>query len=319
MPNLLARFAENTFWLARYMERAENLARVLHVNETAARNQHGETEWAPIVEIHSDEAIFREKHGSATRDAVTQFYIFDGENPNSIRAAVIQARENARTLRHLISTEMWHQLNVFHKRLAALGPASVRGPGLYEVCRMVRESCQAHDGVAAGTFYRDETYDFYALGKFIERADQTTRLLDIKSRYLPEVERGQGEDDAVAMAQWNALLRSAAAYQAFRRVHPRGMRSTDVAVFMLFDRRFPRSVALSIRQVDETLSELRAIYGLRPNHDAMEAFDALRAGLDAADIKTIMAKGLRGYLDAIQRQLTDVSRGLGESFFGHAY
>lgn len=317
MANLLARFAENTFWLARYMERAENLARILHVNETAARNSQGETEWGPIVEINADESRFYQKHARATRDAVTHFYIFDADNPTSIRTAVHQARENARTIRHLISTEMWQQLNVFHKKLTALGPAAVRGPGLYDVCRMVKESCQAHDGVAAATIYRDETFVFYYLGKFIERADQTTRLLDIKYRYLPQV--ATEDEDPVSMGQWNALLRSAAAYQAFRRVHPRGMRSADVAAFMIFDRRFPRSVALSVRSVDEMLSELRATYGLRPNVDAMEALDSLRANLDGGDIEGIFANGMHSYVDYVQRQLVAVSYGLGQSFFGHAF
>jgi uncharacterized alpha-E superfamily protein len=113
LPSLLARFAENNFWLARYMERVENLARILDVNETFAQDGRGPEDWLPIVHLHDDTARFFASHDAASAEAVIQFYVLERDNPTSIIAAVRMARENARSLRHLISTEMWRHLNVF--------------------------------------------------------------------------------------------------------------------------------------------------------------------------------------------------------------
>ena len=120
MNNLLARFAENGFWMARYMERTENLARILDVNESFARDKLGEQEWLPIVNLHADEESFFKRYPEASADAVIEFYTIDRENPNSIVQMVWAARENARSLRHLISIEMWSQLNVFYKYVSDL-------------------------------------------------------------------------------------------------------------------------------------------------------------------------------------------------------
>ena len=186
MPSLLARFAESNFWLARYMERAENLARILDVNETFAQDGRGPEDWLPIVQLHGDDARFFARHDAATAEAVIRFYVLERDNPTSIIAAVRMARENARALRHLISTEMWRDLNVFYNRLAALGPDDLAPSQLSALCATIKEECQLHTGIMEGTYYRDQGWYFYQIGKYLERADQTTRLLDINyHRLLP--------------------------------------------------------------------------------------------------------------------------------------
>ena len=117
---LLSRYADCIFWLARYVERAENLARILDVNETFSRDSHGGQNWFSIVQLNADEERFFATHAAVTAASVLEFYVVDRDNPNSIVSAISNARENARTLRPLISTEMWVQLNVFYNRLAAL-------------------------------------------------------------------------------------------------------------------------------------------------------------------------------------------------------
>jgi uncharacterized alpha-E superfamily protein len=126
---LVARYAECIFWLARQVERAENLARVLDVNETHARDRRGAHDWLSIVRLYADEAAFFDKHETASADNVIQFYLSDADNPTSIRFAIAQARENACTLRPLVSTEMWVQLNVFHNRLKAVDASALAGCG----------------------------------------------------------------------------------------------------------------------------------------------------------------------------------------------
>ncbi|MEX0694436.1 MAG: alpha-E domain-containing protein, partial [Rhodospirillales bacterium] len=205
MNNLLARFAENGFWMARYMERTENLARILDVNESFSRDRLGEQEWLPIVNLHADEEAFFKRYPEATADAVIEFYTIDRENPNSIVQMVWSARENARSLRHLISIEMWSQLNVFYKYVSELDSRDLRLADLSHLSQDIKEGCQLHTGIVEGTTFRDQGWMFYQLGKMIDRADQTTRLLDIKyHRLLPSV---ADVGSPIDVSQWNALLR----------------------------------------------------------------------------------------------------------------
>ena len=313
MSSLLARFAENNFWMARYVERAENLARILDVNETFARDSHGAQDWLPIVQLQADESRFFAVHDRATARSVVQFYVVDRDNPTSIISAVGMARENARTLRHLISTEMWRHLNVFYNRLCELAPENLTLAELANLCATVKESCQTHTGITEGTFYRDQDWYFYQLGKFIERADQTTRLLDIKyHRLLPSVE---DVGSPVDIGQWNALLRSVAGYHAFRRVHPRGMRPANVAGFLLFNPNFPRSAMICVRQLDAILREFEIRFGLRVT--ATGSVAELFTALEARDIDDVMREGLHDFLDWIQLRLIALTNEMGATLFGH--
>lgn len=315
MTDLLARFAECAFWMGRYMERAENLARVIDVNESFARDSRGPADWLPIVEINADTQRFFEKHDEATAEAVVAFYVRDGDNPTSIVSAVRAARDNARMLRHLISTELWSHLNVFHNELGRLGPADLRLGRLSRLCMTIKEHCQTHTGIAEGTLYRDQAWTFHEIGKQLERADQTTRLLDIKyHRLLPASEAVGSSIDA---GQWNALLRSAAGYHAFRRAYPRGMRPATVAGFLLFDRGFPRSVAVCVSQAAAGLGQLSTVHGLARADAVAEGVRAWRDDLAAGEIDAVIEGGLHEYLDSIQRRLIEITSDTRARFFGY--
>jgi uncharacterized alpha-E superfamily protein len=317
LASLLARFAENSFWLARYMERAENLARILDVAEIFAQESRAVKEWLPIVQLHADAERFFTDHPEATADAVIHFYVLDRDNPTSILSAVRMARENGRSLRHLISTEMWTHLNVFYNRLQALGPDDLGLARLSRLCATIKEDCQLHTGIVEGTYYRDQAWCFYQMGKHLERADQTTRLLDINyHRLLPSPEAAETQVDA---SQWNAVLRSAAGYHAFRRTYPSGMHPANVAGFLLLDPSFPRSVAVCIREVAElfrSLAELPELQGVTSTPPALEA---LRATAERSEIDQVLRSGLHDFLDQIQRQLIDFTDALGSTFFGHRH
>ena len=312
---LLSRSAESLFWLARYVERAENLARILDVNETFSRDSLGGQNWRSVLQLYGDEARFAERHGAATAQSVLRFYVTDASNETSIAAAVRMARENARSLRPLISNEMWTQLNALHNRLAALGDGALAAGNRSRLFGQIKEACQTHVGVTEGTFYRDQGWYFGRMGRYIERADQTTRMLDIKYHLLlPEAADVGSPFD---VSQWNALLRSAAGYQAFRRLHPEGIAPARVAAFLLLDPRFPRSVALCVREAGSLLGELRSRHGLRGGTGAAEELDRLRALLGALPIAEILRKGLHEFLDLLQRQLIAVTDDLAGTFFGH--
>ena len=308
----LSRYAECIFWLSRFVERAENLARILEVNETHGRERGGARDWLSIVRINADEAAFWAKHAQVSADSVIHFYLTDPENPTSIVSAVANARENARTLRPLVSTEMWVQLNVFHNRLKAIAPSELAPGGLSALLNEIKEACQTFAGITEGTFYRDHAWYFYRLGKYIERGDQTTRLLDTKYQLLT---RSDDDADPHRIGQWHALLRSASGYHAFRRVHSSDLTPARVAGFLLFDASFPRSVYFCIREIEAALYELKSRFGVRAGNDVAEGLDALRTILARRPTEEILGSGLHDFVDFVQRALIDITDRISVAFF----
>jgi uncharacterized alpha-E superfamily protein len=312
---LLARYADCIFWLARYVERAENLARILDVNETFSRDSRGGQNWRSIIQLNSDEERFFAGGRKISAQSVVEFYVLDADNPTSIVSAIHSARENARTLRPLISTEMWVQLNIFYNHLASISVADLAPGRLAALFTTIKEACQTHTGITEGTFFRDQGWYFYQLGRYIERADQTTRLLDIKYHLLlPEIADVGSPTD---VSQWNALLRSAAGYHAYRRLHAASTTPARVAGFLLLNQAFPRSVHHCVREVGRLLGDVKSRYSLRGGNDAAEELDRLRAVLGTLTIMAILSEGLHEFLDLIQQQLIAVSRDLSIAFFGY--
>lgn len=316
MTRLLARYADNVFWLARYVERAENLARILDVQETFARDSRGTNDWRVVLEINADTERFLATGAEPTADAVLDFYVLDRGNHTSLISAIHQARENARALRPLISTEMWIQLNVFYNRMAALRPEEVSPERLSRVCAMVKEGCDAHAGITAGTFYQDEAWSFYRLGAALECADQTTRLLDAKFLGLKAREHAE-PGSAADISYWTALLRSAAGYQAFRRRYPRGTTPDQLVSFLVCDPCFPRSVAYNVGVITDELTRLRRHYRLKAAAKALERIDKLTAGLDVEHVARIMTDGeVHQLTDWVQRYIADLTELIVSNFFG---
>lgn len=309
---LLARYAESLFWMARYLERVENLARMLDVTQTFETSGRAAQAWESVVRINADEEAFRARYGAASPEAVRRFYLLDRDNPTSIPAAVAAARQNARTLRPLISTEMWQQLNMFHGWISALTEEDAASEQLSRLTARIKEGVQLHTGITEGTFFRDQGWFFLQLGRQIERADQTARLLDIKYHLLLPSLADIGS--ALDLSQWHALLRAAAAYHAFRRAYPRGLTPHSVADFLLLNGAFPRSTLLCVRLAEGTLEQLRQRYGLRVRAPA-ERLEELRAGLEERGIDQIVSGGLHEFLDWVQRILIAAAGEIGTAFF----
>ncbi len=301
--------------MARQVERANSLARILDVNESFSRDAHGDHDWESILRLYSDEQRFAATGQEPTVDAVLHFYILDENNPNSVRSCIRMARENARAMRHLISTEMWVQLNGFYNRLRKMRRSELKAEKLNPICNYVKESCQTHTGITIETLYRDESWYFHRLGTWLERADQTTRLVDVKYEVLLPVPNDVGT--AVDEAQWNTVLRSAAGFHAFRRVYRGKMSAENVVGFLLFDTRFPRSVAGSIQAANAHLHELRLKFGhadKRATSTRMRRLHAVMAEDTAAEL---IARGMHEELDKIQVQLAGIVDALGREFFLH--
>ncbi|HVR68804.1 MAG TPA: alpha-E domain-containing protein [Verrucomicrobiae bacterium] len=313
MPSLLARYAECIYWMARYVERAENLARILDVTQSSARRQGSAKDWAAILEINSDLDHFQSTGQTVSDDAIVMFYVLDADNETSILHALTSARENARTLRPFISTEMWSHLNVAYNWLRRLTPADLAPSERPRLLATIKEHCQTHTGITEGTFFRDQGWYFYQLGRYVERADQATRLLDVKFHNVP----ADSPTALIEAGEAAAILRSAAGYHAFRRVHPRGYFLEDVVGFLLLDGAFPRSVSHCIAETDQLLHELRQRYGLRGGNRALERLDEIRVALDERPPAGVLRAGLHEFVDWIQRQIIDINETLAADFFGN--
>lgn len=311
MPNLIARFADNAFWLGRYLERAENLARIILTNTTYARHHAGVPNWRHIVELYSDQKRFIEKYEDFEARSVLSFYILDGDNFSSLISDIAAAREAARSLRHLISTEMWVHLNMFHSKMQSLGQADIRGERLGRTMSDIITDCQTFEGIAEGTFIRGETCIFYQIGKYLERADQTTRILDMGYGRL-----GFDDDDAIISAQWHVLLRSVSGYHAFRSRHPGPINPKQIATFLLYDDEFPRAAKLCVDRFSQQLSSLKKrtmnVDSKPVDHARKELETLLKTGPGVR----VTPAGLHRYLDQVQRHIGRLADSLRTQYTG---
>lgn len=313
--SLLARYAEHLFWLARYVERTGSLARIIETHAAFDRARDDDVSWAWLVTLHRDEKRFCELYDTASLKNVVKFYVSDMENEGSVRFAIRAARENARALRAAIPTEMWIQINEFYNRFLLLGDHDIDPIRLARTCEQIKSGCYAQIGIAESTLYRDEGWRFFRLGLMIERADQTSRLLDVKFAQLATGAATQGS--AVDAMFWSLVLRSAAAYQAFHRFEPRGADPGRVARFLIVNASHPRSAAFCTAQVQRLLGELRAGYGLRQVARAQEQAEALMELLATAGADDRLGVNLHAVNDQLQRRLIELTEELGRTFFGY--
>lgn len=313
MSSLLSRHAESIFWMARYFERAESLARVLET-QTSFQRGRKDNSWAWIVALYSDEKVFADAFGEASADNVIRFYMSHPDNPGSIQSSIRSARENARALRPMLSTDMWYGLNDFYNRLGAFGPSDFSEVRLSRTCMAIKRGCYAQLGAAESTFYRDETWPFFRLGQLVERADQTSRLLDVR---FAQQHTGLAHDEGrYDFTFWAILLRAASAYHSYRRIFPRHIDPKEVARFLLFDGRMPRSIAFCLFQIQDMIELLRRNFGLR-NAAAAEKVEEMIGGLDTAKRDDRLLESLHSFNDWIQMSLIQLTNELGEAFFGY--
>lgn len=312
MDSLLSRFAEESYWLARYVERAENLARLLDVTESFDRRQETGSQWAGVLALFGDEEAYKARYKAVDARSVIRFYTLDKTNPNSIIATVRFARNNARALRHLISVEMWTQINVFYNRLEALRASDVTQARLSRFCATVKDDCQLFQGCTQNTLYRDQTWHFYRLGRLLERCDQTTRLVDMKAGAL--MSGPAAVTEAIDLSQWHTLLRAASAYHGYLRRHPREMTPATVAGFVLFDPGYPRSIVFSSVEMRAVLDQLRVFVGEAPYQPVARQLKKLdRLAKQSPD--KVLASGLHEYLDGVQLELMALHGRLARGFF----
>ena len=311
---MLSRVAESIYWMNRYVERAENVARFIDVNLNLSIDLGtglGE-QWAPLAYITGDQERFIERHGAPEKRQVIEFLSFDAENPNSILSCLRSARENARTVREMISSAMWEELNKFYLmvRSAANGRGALE-PG-FEFFEEIKLASHLLYGITDATMSHGEAWHFGRLARLVERADKTSRMLDVKYfLLLPAVSEVGTPLDTL---QWSALLKSASALEMYRKRHGR-ITPTQVADFLMLDREFPRSMHFSLLKAEESLLAITGSPGGTFRSAAEQRLGRLRAELDYTHIDEIIAGGLHEFIDRFQIKLNQVGDAISETFF----
>ncbi len=298
---MLSRVADSLYWIHRYLERAEHIARFLEVSEAMALDcPPGSSEpWLPLVEATGDRQRFDAAYPTGSPADVVRFLLHDLENPNSIVSCIAMARENARQIRDVITTEMWEQINDLHLSLQE-GEAIWMEP-IQEQLHSIRRGCQVFYGITDSSLSRDLSWLFSQLGRLIERADKTSRILDVKYfLLLPSPEAVGGVLDEL---QWITLLRTAGAYQMYRQSMQRAITPASVANFLLLDPIFPRSVRFCLQGIHDTLQQIQS----QPVQTAPDDLECLRGQLLArwsyVRIDALIDNGLHEAIDQLQQDL----------------
>ncbi len=306
---MLSRVATTLYWMVRYVERADNLARLIDVNQQllldfeSLDSERLRGFWQPIILSTGDEEAFNKLYDETGSREVIRFLTDDPRNPNSIVSCVAIARENARTVRDQLSDELWEELNALYLFTRSDEGSRLLDSDPTRFYENIRRAAVTFLGIAASTTLRNEAWDFMDLGRHLERADKTTRFLDISS-YLPP--DGDGlEAGSPGVLHWTAILRSCGAMGAFRSSH-REISAESVADFLIFSKEFPRSVRYCIERVDAALHKISGTPRGGFSNEAECEAGRLLAELNFGSTEEVFETGLREYLDSVQERLNHI-------------
>lgn len=311
---MLSRVADSIFWMSRYIERAENVARFIDVNLNLSIDLGPGMgkQWAPLIFITGDQEVFRERYGEPDQAKVIEFLTFDAHNSNSILSCLKRARENARTVREMISSAMWEELNKFYLmvRSAAASPRGTQ-PAI-DFFEQVKLASHLLAGITDATMSHNEAWHFSRMARLVERADKTSRILDVKYfLLLPTVADVGTPLDTI---QWSALLKSASALEMYRKRHGR-ITPRQVADFLILDREFPRAMHFCLVKAEESLLAITGTPGGTFRTPAEQKLGRLRAELDYVHIDEVVAGGLHEFIDRFQVKLNQAGEAISATFF----
>src|SRR5436190_15919812 len=308
---MLSRVADSLYWMSRYIERAENNARIAEVNLqmlldlTNQQEADPNQQWDPIISSLEENELFSSLYPKPDGRAALDFVSLQKKNPNSIVSCLTRARENARTTSEQISSEMWEQINRLYlfvrsdtaKRLVRASP--------YEFFKRVITGSHLFQGITDATMTHAEGWDFIRIGKLLERADCTSRILDVKYHILlPSGEKVGGNVDTI---QWMSVLKSCSALEAYRKVYVDQVAPWRVAEFIITQPTFPRSVRFCVDYFDAALHHISGSSETKYANEAERLSGRLRSELDYATIGDIFKFGLHEYLEQIQERLVEIN------------
>lgn len=315
---MISRVAESAFWLARYLERVEDMARLLYVNVNFVLDVNLEDvpRWWPLVLAVGAEKEFLSRTPEEKRDdaeIVQEFLCWDRSHPNSIASSLDRARENARTIRETISLEMWETLNGLSLWFNSPDGRRRYQKERYEFYQYMRDQCVLFQGFALDTMLQSEGYHFMRLGTSLERAGQTARILDVKYHALGPT--GRSIEWPKEIAQWQAILRSSSAIEPYFKVAQGELSGPRVAEFLLFEKEFPHSVTRSLDQAQKFLQLVRPRGKAVKDDRSTKLLDELRDQLDAISMEEVVQNGLHKTLLWIIDSVSNVCAAVEQEYF----
>jgi uncharacterized alpha-E superfamily protein len=313
---MLSRIADSLFWMARYMDRAENVARLLDVSyhmllEESQQRYH--LRWSAVIGITGTQELFTALYTEANPASIREFLLFCEENENSVISCIRRVRENARVIRDRISREMWENVNSLYHEMTELPHGSERE--IHDVCGRVVTASHTFNGITDSTLPHDEGWHFIQAGRALERAEHTARVVDVEYHKLLETDVPEAN---AGYYQWRAVLRSVAALEMYGRVYHSAIEPEKVAELLLFHKHHPRSVRFNIASLQ---SSLRAISGAAPHsylNEAERLTGKLHDALVYDRIEDIFQRGLHVFLKGVSGSCRQIGEQVACTYFHYA-
>lgn len=303
---MLGKTANGLFWMYRYLERAENIARLIETGQRIAltRLSQSDEEWRSVLQSAGALPGFDTAYEALTKDNAIDWMLRNQDNPSSVKSCIAAARQNARLVRTAITGDVWEATNAAHMTAEKLLARKVTERDLPNTLRRLRENTALVRGVTLGTMLRNEIFDFSRIGTFLERADNTARILDVKYYVLLPASSAVGT--SIDNVQWETILRSLSARGGFRMEYGAGGGPREIAQFLILDSRMPRSLSFCAKKICDNLGYLCQDYGTRPS--AMDLADDLRQGPLAQSIDEIFEFGLHEFIQEAQQRLAALTQ-----------
>ena len=310
---MLSRVAESIYWMSRYLERAENIARYIdvHANLTLDTPGMAQRNWSALLQITGEQEQFTQRYKVETPANIIRFLAFDQDYTHSLISCVNYARENARSIREIISPELWEQINALYHMLRKASPDQGT-QDLYRFFNQVKIMGLSFGGIVNDTMSHSEGWHWFRSGRLLERADQTSRILDVK--YFALLPRSDDVGAPIDQIQWAGLLTSTSSQETYRR-HYGSISPRNIAQFLILDRMFPRSILHCLIRSDDAV---RSILGTSPNHfrnEAEQQLGQLCSELSYTTIDSIMSCGLHQWVDRFQGKLNHVGEAIHSVYF----
>ena len=303
---MLGRTANGLFWMYRYLERAENTSRLIETGQRIALTRSGvsDDEWRPVLQSAGVAPAYDAAHDGLTRDAAIDWMLRSSENGSSVMSTVSAARHNARQVRTALTEEVWEATNGAYMEVKSLLARKVTDRDLPEVLGKIRQRTALVRGATHGTMMRNDNYDFLRIGTFLERADNTARILDVKYYVLlPSVSAVGSSIDNV---QWESILRSVSARGGFRMEYGIQGGPREIAHFLILDKRMPRSLAFCVGKLDNNLRYLTS--AMPKACETQRKVTQLQQAYLSHDVDAIFDYGLHQYIQSVLGRLSDIAR-----------
>ena len=311
---MLSRTAESFFWIGRYIERAEYTARFVNVHyhllTEIATSEDQSNIWTRYLEDTGELESYQTLYGEVLTKPVMEFVTLSRDNPDSLTNLIAAARNNARGIQDQLSSEVWHFMNDFYFSLKGKTDMDLWAD-THDLLRHVRNTCYTLDGVMGGTMVRDEGWNFYRLGKNIERGGRTARLIDIPVLSEPTTEPKRISE----YHQCLAALKSASAFEAYRKFYSAQLVPKKIVRFLLFHNRFPRSVRFTTTQTSELVELLAGGTRRSETRQTIRLAGALAADLEFGSLEEVYSTGLSAFLAQVLEQLDQLSNLVAKAFF----